>query len=58
MMELVFRNSGYLNDNDQEEEKKEESRFHWLLEKNNLKTKDILKIIIPQKKGIKLFLLY
>ena len=27
-----LRNSGYLNDNDQEEEKKEESRFHWLLD--------------------------
>ena len=27
-----LRNSDYLNDNDQEEEKKEQFRFHWLLE--------------------------
>ena len=53
-----LRNSCYLDDNDQDEEKKEESRFRWLLKENNLKTKDILKIIIPQKKGIIWFLLY
>ena len=57
-IKLDYKKFSDLSYNDLEvKEKKEEFRDHLCLDKFYLKTKVILKIIIPQKKGKKLFLL-